>query len=303
MEEQTTLILDGKTAEELEPSLAPLERAPFSKSTDQMIVSYNFQLTEEKNISLPLKDRAFSYGDGLFETLIFRKGKIQFFKDHMRRLKEGMKALGYEGVNGLKKSIVKQQLKNLIKKNGIADDARLKIQVWRKWGGLYFPENLHFNIVMMAMPIEVAPNAAKPLKMSFSDTVRLHFTPFSKFKTINALPYIVASLERRKKDVDDLVLLDSKGNVAECTSSNIFWVKSGKFYTPRLKTGCVDGVARKNLIKHFEGKGFKVNKVKAPKEDLLKADHVFISNVSGIRQVHQIDDKAFEPFPPINKLW
>ncbi len=266
-----------------------------------MIVSYNFKFEKQQAATVSVLDRGFAYGDGLFETLAFRNSNILNFKDHLRRLKTGMYALKFEGVEGLQRDVVKQQLLRLVKKNNIKTDARLKIQVWRKPGGLYTPHNLSCNILMMATPLETEPEAMG-LKLGFSKEVTLYPSPLSRFKTCNALPYVLASIERKQSDCDDLILTDYRGHVAECTASNIFWVSKGQVYTPGLKTGCVAGVTRKNIIKKLRRRGFKVNKVRVSASTLLSADHVFTSNAAQVAHICCIGKTQFAPFEEIHQI-
>lgn len=267
-----------------------------------MLISYNFKQIDEKLFSLPYQDRGFRYGDGLFETIIYQKQKIRFFKDHLKRLKSGMKALGYEGVNGLKKDLLEQQILQLIHKNKLDNKVRVKLHIWRKPGGLYRPDNNHFN-VLITVKEEPQYFEFKTLKLAFSKEVSLAYTPFSKFKTSNSLPYIAASIEREKRGFDDLVLCNRKGIVAECTSSNIFWVKNNRIITPSLKSGCIAGVARKNMIKKLLKAGYKVEKVMSKKSQLLEADSVFLTNVAGVMHVRSIEQHKYKLFEKAEELF
>ncbi|MEM1135014.1 MAG: aminotransferase class IV, partial [Bacteroidota bacterium] len=234
------------------------------------------------------QNRSFRYGDGLFETIIYRKNKIKFFKDHLRRLKNGMKALAFEGITGLKKDLLEQQILRLIAKNRLHGKVRVKIQVWRKPGGLYLPENNHFNILITAEE-EAESFEFKSLKLAFSEQVKLAYSSISKYKTSNALPYVIAAIEKQKRGYDDLVLCDTRDRISECIASNIFWVKNDQVFTPSLKTGCVAGIARKNLIRKLEKLGTKVKIVKEKKDKLIDADSIFLSNVSGIIHVQYLE--------------
>ncbi|WP_020527444.1 aminotransferase class IV [Flexithrix dorotheae] len=266
-----------------------------------MIVSFNHQQILVKDFHVSLDDRAFRYGDGLFETLIYNGSEIRFFSDHIKRLKEGMKSLGFVGVNGLKKDLLNHQIGQLLKKNNLTNsEARIKINIWRKGNGLYFPENNQFNILISTNQIKTKKNNL-PIHISFSKNSKVHFSGFSAFKSNNSLPYIIAGQECSKRNLDDLILLNLKNKIAECISSNIFWVKNNTVFTPKVKTGCVAGIARKNIIKKLTNRGILVKKVIANKTEILDAEFIFTSNVSGLKIVSRVDDKKFNTDHPIQK--
>jgi len=267
-----------------------------------MLLSYNFKQIEDKDLVIPYNDRGFSYGDGLFETIIYNKQKIRFLKDHLRRLKKGMKAFGFEGANGIKKDLIKHQILSLIHNNQLTGKVKIKIQVWRRPGGLYRPNNNHFNILISVKdePEDFHFNA---LKIGFSEKVSLSYSEFSRYKTSNALPYIVASIEKEKKGYDDLVLRNNQGYIAECTSSNIFWVKNNDIFTPSIKSGCIAGIARKKIIQKLSKSSFNVKKVMFKKKKLLEADSIFLTNASGVRHVKSLENQSLKIFEKAEELF
>ena len=267
-----------------------------------MLASYNFKFIEEKEFSIGLDNRAFLYGDGLFETILFSNSKVCLFDAHFRRLKKGMQALGFKGAEALKKEVLRHQIKALTTKNNIGSSARIKILIWRKKSGFYTPNNLYFNILITVKKNEDKKEAFPSFKTAFSSTVNVEYSKISAFKTINALPYVLAGIEAKDRGLEDIILLNNKGKVVECISSNIFWVKDDEVFTPCLKTGCVAGVMRKHVIKLLKAKGITVNEVKADRQELLKAKYVFTTNVFGIRHIYKVNRKRFGKFTLIEKL-
>jgi len=102
-------------------------------------------------------------------------------------------------------------------------------------------------------------------------------------------------MERDEKGFDDLILMDREGHVSECISSNVFWVKDNTYYTPSLRSGCIGGVMRNYIIDQLKESGVKLKKVMAKKHDLLNADAVFSTNVTGISVIRSIDNVTFSP--------
>lgn len=258
-----------------------------------MTVNFNFSFISEEKISLSFTDRSFQYGDGLFETIIFKNNKIQFLADHVERLKKGMKALGIKSSKQISQEEFKIVIRELIKKNNIETDARIKITVWRKEGGLYTPSSNKFNILFSIKSI-LPYDTNQGLRVSFAESSSVQYSMASAYKTTSSLPYVLAGLEKKEKEVDDMVILNSEGYIAELISSNIFWIKENIVYTPKVTVGCVGGVARKNVIEILENDGYKVRKVFARKYDLLQAEYIFSVNVTGVYTITQIDDISFK---------
>jgi len=267
-----------------------------------MLLSYNFKQIEDKDFVIPYNDRGFSYGDGLFETIIYNKQKIRFLKDHLKRLKQGMKAFGFEGIDGLKRDLLEQQILRLIYNNRLSGRLKVKIQVWRRLGGLYRPNNNHFNILIS---VKEAPESFefKTLRLAFSEKVFLTYSAFSRFKTSNSLPYIVASIEKEKRGYDDLVLCNNRGIISECTSSNIFWVKNNAVFTPSIKSGCIEGIARNKMVIKLRKSGFSVKKVMYKKKKLLDADSVFLTNANGLMHVKSLGNHKYTIFEKGEELF
>ncbi|MDW7691933.1 aminotransferase class IV [Flammeovirgaceae bacterium SG7u.111] len=269
-----------------------------------MVVSFNYKLIDNRELEIPFVNRAFKYGDGLFESIMFKNDSICYLSDHIKRLKKGMTALRFEGVDGIKKDIIEHQIWELVKRNHVQEGGgRIKIQVWRKDGGLYIPDNYHFNLFISIDKTYAKPQSKRHLKnVDFSTNVTIFPTNYSRFKTCNSLPYVMAGIEKQHRGLDEVILLDHKGNISECSSSNIFWVKKNKVFTPKLSTGCIAGVARKNIIKKLRKEGVLVTKTKSKGAELLNADSVFISNVSSIKHINAIKNKKFSTWNLIDEI-
>ena len=65
---------------------------------------------------------------------------------------------------------------------------------------------------------------------------------------MSALPYVMAGIEKQNRGLDDLIILSTKDHVSECIASNIFWLRKGTIYTPSLRSGCIEGIRRAQLI-------------------------------------------------------
>ncbi len=265
------------------------------------MIIYNFELIEENKFPFSLHNRAFLYGDALFETLMAKQKSIRFFEDHLARLSGGLTTLGIEYPNELNPQHLEPIITKLMEAKNL-EDARLKILAWRTHGGLFTPENNALEFIITAAPAKPFENHVKE-NVGFFEDFRLYHSPLSAYKTTNAQPYVMAGIEMKKKGWDDIILLDTDDHVAECLSTNLYWVKDNTIFSPSKSTGCICGVMQQQIIKLLEEKGNPLQFVKAQPEELSKAEAIFTSNVTGISYIKTIDSKSFsEKHPMVDEL-
>lgn len=247
-----------------------------------MLLVYNSDLLNEADFRLSADDRAFQYGDGLFETIRYESGHIWFWPDHFERLTAGMHALHLALPINFSAQTLLETILNLVAANGLArQSARVKIQVWRQTGGLYTPTTNESNVVITAragQPYSITSTA----KVGIYHRIALTHSPISAYKLVNAIPYVLAGIYKRENGFSDVLLLDQAGHLAEAQAANLFWFQNDRLHTPSLRTGCINGIARRNLLRAFPDavEGMFLPGV------LAGADLVFAANVMGV-QVHQ----------------
>lgn len=249
----------------------------------------------QKVDDLPVPNRAMNFGDGLFETMVFDGEKIKFLQYHLDRLNQGLEVLKLE--------VSKSTFENLepwIKDNFAGTKLRLRWNIFRAGSGKYSPETNDAIQTIQIQNLALAPDVKH--KTSFAEHVFLSASPWSRFKTLSSLMYVMAAQERMERDMDELILLNYSGKVAEASASNIFWRKGKKVFTPSLSCGGIDGVGRRAIISKIprlitEG-------VFGP-NDLLKADQVWVSNVTGISYLEKIDSLEFstEKWDPLSEIF
>ena len=256
-----------------------------------MNLVYNSDILPAAPFSPDPTDRAFQYGDGLFETLRYQNGQVWFWPDHYARLLAGMNVLQLDVPEPFGPDYLHGLILKLIAQNGLAPGpARLKLQVWRKPGGLYTPTTHEANWLLTANPGQPFAITHKP-RLGFFQDHRLHPSVVSPYKTLNALPYVLAGLYRQKHQLDEVVLLDTHGHLAECIASSLFWVKDGLLHTPSLETGCINGIVRQQLIRTWPVReGLFLPAV------LDTAEAVFCANVNGIQTLLGTLPLAIQPF-------
>lgn len=256
-----------------------------------MILIYNGKELNETEFHVGCDNRAFTYGDGVFETIIASPHKISFLTDHITRLTKGINALGMIAPAEINLSAIEKFIQSLITKNQIEKEARIKILVWRKSEGLFTPSGNESEFIITASS-HTQPLPVKE-KVLFYKDIRLVHSPVSRFKTLSSLPYVMAGIAKTTLQADDLILFDTEDHVAECLISNIFWIKDEKVFTPSIETGCKEGIMRKQILDYLNKSNIKWEEGKFRKEDLLQANLIFTSNVAGIIPLRKVEDKIF----------
>ena len=252
-----------------------------------MFLVFNSDVLPEDELRLPVNNRAFNYGDGLFETIRYEAGQVWFWADHFARLTAGMAALQLNLPITCTTDTLHLHIQQLLLANGLADQpARIKIQVWRQPGGLYTPATNAAHFLITAQAGHAFAITEKE-HIGIYDAFRTMPSPVSAFKTLNALPYVLAGLYKQQQAFDEVILLDPEGHLAECLASNLFWYTHKTLYTPALQTGCINGIIRQQLLRRAPESGITVQEGHYLPRVLLEAEAVFCANAMGIQWLRQ----------------
>jgi branched-chain amino acid aminotransferase/4-amino-4-deoxychorismate lyase len=193
---------------------------------------------------------------------------------------------------GFSADYLREAIAGLVRANALGDQARVKVQVWRRPGGLYTPDSREAEFLVSVVPLP-EPGPPRRDHVRFYEALRLHASPLSPFKTCSALPYVLAGLARRRLGADEVILLDGPGHAAECVASNLCWLRNGTLYTPSLETGCVAGIMRGQILAQAGQYGLPVAEGLYSKEELLGAEAVFCCNVAGHQFLTRIEGQPF----------
>lgn len=226
----------------------------------------NRQLIDEKQAQVSINERAFLFGDGVFETCKIFNGKIYDYKSHKARLEDGLKNLKIIAET----SDLEERSLKLIAKNNIKNGT-LRISISRGIGSQgYLPTNKSKPLII----IWAKSNKKPPKNISLGLSTQT--TPLRNLgKTNNALPYILTKIEAQEQGIFDCLMLSNTGKIAESSSANIFWVKNGKIFTADETCGILLGTIRQKLI---EISPFQIYETKATLETLEQADEIFLTN-------------------------
>ena len=261
-------------------------------------ILYNGQYISGDLAEIFSVNRAFLYGDSIFETMFVSKGEIHFFEEHINRLIQGMKVLKY--VVPDKFTVFKDKLKDeilqLMFKNKLFKSARVRLTVFRKAGGLYTPVSNEVDYIINATD----PGSEKYVLnntgylIDLYDEIRKPINKFSSYKIANSLIYTLAGVYRNERKLDDCLILNEKGNIIETISSNIFLIIDNKLITPPIEEGCINGIIRHQIINFAKLYEIIYTEQPVQPDDLLSADEVFLTNsIKGIQWVVAYKDKRY----------
>ncbi|MHC0448225.1 aminotransferase class IV [Flavobacterium sp. 3-218] len=259
------------------------------------MINFNGNIAQEEIILT--QNRAFLYGDGIFETVKISNGKILFLEDHYFRLMASMRVVRMMIPMNFTMEYFEEQILNLVKEQGIASSARARITVFRNDGGLYLPKTNDISFLIKATPLENASYSVNldeyevDLYKDFYVTKQL----LSSLKTTNKMIHITGSIYAHENDLANCILLNDSKNVVEALQGNIFMVMGKKLITPPVSEGALNGIMRKQILamaKKVEGIEV-VEEIISP-FDLQKADELFLTNViTGIQPITKYRKKEF----------
>ncbi|KLT70913.1 aminotransferase class IV [Flavobacterium sp. ABG] len=243
------------------------------------------------------QNRAFLYGDGVFETLKIVNNKILFLEDHYFRLMASMRVVRMEIPMNFTMEYFEEEVLKVIRENKFSAAARARITVFRNDGGLYLPKTNDVSFLIHATTLESALYGLNKayyevdLYKDFYVTKQL----LSSIKTTNKLINVTGSIFAHENGLDNCILLNDTKNVVEALQGNLFMVVGKKLSTPPVSEGCLNGVMRKQILalaKKVEGIEV-VEEIISP-FDLQKADELFLTNViTGIQPISKYRKKEF----------
>lgn len=261
------------------------------------MINYNGELLSlDSNISNT--NRAFLYGDGVFETLKIVNNKILFLEDHYFRLMASMRIVRMQIPNHFTLEYIEEQILSLAKANSCADSARVRFTVFRNDGGFYLPKTRTVSFLIQVSPLDKK-------HYSFSDSsyeVDLYKDFFitkqllSTIKTTNKMIHVTGSIFADENDLQNCLLLNNEKNVVEALNGNLFMLMDNKLITPSIDEGCLNGIVRKQVIQIAK----KIENIEVLEQsispfDLQKADELFVTNVIiGIQPITKYRKKEYK---------
>lgn len=249
-------------------------------------------------------NRAFCYGDGLFETMHAFGTEILFAESHFSRLNKGMTALKMEIPGSISKEKICREITRLLNRDKLFGSVCVRLTIFRDSDGYYTPKQNTIGYLIECKPLENDYYQLNQKGLSIDIYYDFQKTPgiLSQFKTCNSAVYILAGISAKERGLDDCLVLNNRGAIIESSNSNIFLVRKDIIYTPSLEQGCIDGTMRLQVISLAKSSAIRVEEITITNENvLLDADEIFLTNViSGIRWVMAFRQRRY--FNKVAKL-
>ena len=245
-----------------------------------MWVYLNSDVIQEQDAKISVLDHSFLYGDGVYETLRVYQGKLFLWERHLERLHQSCELIG------LNLPIHDDEwlpiFRELLDRNHL-QNAGFRVTVSRGQGELGIDPKLcaHPTLVVMAKSVQTYSEQRRDqgLTLHVSSVCRnSQKAQPPQIKATSFLNNILAKREANQEGADDALMLNLGGYVAECTTSNIFFVRAQRLYTPAVRCGILKGVTRDVVMELAKEQGVKVEEGKYVIEELQQADECFITN-------------------------
>ncbi len=264
---------------------------------ENILIYIDGKLYPREEAKISVFDSLVQGGDGVWEGLRIYKGKIFNFQQHLERMMDSAKALHFENIPS-KKSI-KEAVFETLKANGMRDNTHVRLTLSRgkKVTSGMSPHWNQYGCTLICIAEWKPPVFNEAGVELISSTIRRN-TPQcldSKIHHNNLLNNILAKVEANLAGVDDAVMLDIDGFVAETNATNIFIVKNGVVKTP-FADACLPGITRNTVLDFSGQEQLDIREARISLSELYSADEVFITGTMGeITAVNKIDGRVFSP--------
>ncbi len=262
-----------------------------------MIISIDGELVAPARAVIPVTDRGFLYGDGLFEVLRTWRGIAVDLDAHLARLTASATALALALPAELRTWVHDASAAAARHRAG---DHRIRIVVTRGEGGLRtrLADVRGGHAIVYVEPL--APSAAAGVRLAVVDRP---LTAGPGHKTLAYLEHLLARELAVAAGADDAIRLDARGEVAECATSNLFAVQAGRVITPPLSTGALPGIVRARVLAACARLGIPAAPAAISLTDLRAADELFVtSSLRGVVPVTALDGDIRAPAPVTARL-
>lgn len=246
--------------------------------------------------AIPSWDRAFHFGDGLFETFRVMEDRPLFFDRHLRRVSEGLERLGISPPDEDETERILSDIQRLLQHAKLSN-VRMRLTFSRKGGGAYTPYEKEANCLL-----ELTGTSSSKFELpAKGDHIGIYedmckpMDVLSRFKCTNALLYVMAKRWAVQKGFDEALILSAQGKVIESASSNVFMLHGNELLTAPVEEGCVDGVMRGVLLDMARSKGWRIRERSFSPKDLLEGEELFTSNaIQGVRPVLGFQNQRYD---------
>ena len=268
----------------------------FDKRNKDIKVWMNGELYHRDQAKISVFDSAVQGGDAVWEGLRVYDGRIFCFEKHLNRLMESAKSMDFTNIPSVE--AVKNAVFSTLQANGMKDDTHIRLTLTRgeKITSGMNPKLNQFGCTLIVLAEwKSSIYSAEELRLVTSNIRRN--SPLcldSKIHHANLINNILAKIEANHAGVDDAVMLDLDGFVAETNATNIFMIKNGVVITPFPKA-CLPGITRGLIIEICKSNNIPIIEQDISVTELYNADEVFTTGTMGeLARVNEIDKRKIE---------
>jgi branched-chain amino acid aminotransferase len=241
-------------------------------------VYINGQFFDKEQATVSVYDHGLLYGDGVFEGIRIYNGKVFKHKEHIDRLYESAKHILLE--IPLSPAEMTKAVEDTVKENKKVE-GYIRLIVTRGPGNLGLdPRSCQPNVIVIVDDISLYPKDLyeNGLKIVTASLIRNHPNALNpRIKSLNYLNNILAKIEAIRAGCLEALMLNHKGEVAECTGDNVFIIEAGVLKTPPKDAGILEGVTRNVVLELAAKLGIPTQEVTMTRHDIYTADECFLT--------------------------
>ena len=241
----------------------------------------NGKLYDKADAKISVYDHGLLYGDGVFEGIRVYDGKVFRLREHINRLYDSAKAIRLEI------PMNREQMMDAVKSTVAANEKRtyIRLIVTRGAGTLGLDPRKAGNpqVIIIVDDISLYPPELyeNGLEIATVSTIRNHPNAVNpRIKSLNYLNNILAQIEAVQAGCFEALMLNHKGEIAECTGDNIFVVKNGILRTPPPDACILEGITRGTVIEMARAAGTLVQETALTRHDVYSADECFLTGTA-----------------------
>ncbi|MCP5468136.1 MAG: aminotransferase class IV [Deltaproteobacteria bacterium] len=260
-------------------------------------IYHNGKILPEDEVRIPITDRSYLYGEGLFETMLAHRGKIPFFIEHMERLQLGMQALEFS--YRFSQVDLQSALEQLLHKNDL-QEASLRLSLSREntaIGQRQASQNYHL-IVFPQIFADNSLNSVEEIKsyrVTLETKYKICSSRLSQYKTSNYLFYLDTHQCAREAGFDEALICNNQNEIIEGTTTNLFCFLDGQWITPSAAQGPLLGVGRRILIELMKKNHIAIEEKAVTLSELKASQTIVLTNaIHGPIFVKSLNEQGFE---------
>ena len=256
------------------------------------MLNYNGNLVAFEDVKITPDNRAYKYGDSVFETIKVINGKLVFWEEHYFRLMASMRMLRMKIPMNFTLEFLQDEILKTVLVN-TKNNSRVRLCITRKDGGFYTPTTNEIDYLIESR--EIIFTTKDNYKVDLFKDFYLYSGHLSTIKTNNKLIHTLASIFAKENDLDNCILLNERKGIVEVTNATLFLIKGNTIKTPLLSEGCLKGIAREKVINIIESNNdYDIEETVISPFEIQKADEVFITNsIMGIQPITNYRKKTF----------